>query len=94
MSWIAAFNPQIDWHSHSVFLALDAEQCTIIALHTADSFSGIDLCTADQFSQLLNNLKSSVIAFAVCISHVEVPTSCSLMHVGTGHPSLSSLLSS
>ena len=46
ISCFAEFNPQIDWHSHFVSLDLDAEQHIVIAAHTADSFSGIDLCTA------------------------------------------------
>ena len=47
MSWFVEFNPQIDWHNHSVWLDLDDEQYIVIAAHTDDSFSGIDLCTAD-----------------------------------------------
>ena len=50
-------------------------QHTVIATHAANSFSGIDLSTADQFNQLLNNPKSSATAFAVHISHVEAPIS-------------------
>ena len=47
MSWFAKFNPQIDWHNHSVQLDLYDKQHTVIASYAADSFSGIDLCTAD-----------------------------------------------
>ena len=47
MSWFAELNSQIDWHTHSVSLDLDAEQDTIVTAYTADSFSSIDLCTAD-----------------------------------------------
>ena len=47
MSWLAEFNPQIDWHTRSVQLDLDDKQHTVIAAHAADSFSGIELCTAD-----------------------------------------------
>ena len=47
ISWFAEFNPQIDWHNHSVQLDLDAEQFTVNAAHNADSCSGIYLCTAD-----------------------------------------------
>ena len=47
MSWFAEFNPQIVWHNYSVKLDLDNNQHTIIAVYNADSFSGIDLCTAD-----------------------------------------------
>ena len=92
MSWFAEFNPQIDWYNHSVSLALNAKQCTVIAVYAAYSFSGIDLYTANQFNQLLTNPKSSAIAFAVPISHVEASTSYSLIHVGIGHPSLLSWL--
>ena len=93
MSLFAEFNPQIDWHQHSFQLDLDAEQHTVKAAHTADSCSVIDLCTTGLFSQLLSNPKSCATVFAVHISHVEAPTSCSLMHVGTVHPSLLSWLS-
>ena len=47
MSWFTEFNPQINWHNHSVQLDLDDKQYNVIAAHAADSFSGIDLCTAD-----------------------------------------------
>ena len=94
MSWFAKVNPLIDWISCLVQLDLDAEQHTIIATYTADLFSGIDLCNADYFFQLLSNPKSSATALAVCISHVEAFTSYFLRHVGTEHPSLSSWLSS
>ena len=47
MSWFAEFNPQIDWHNHSLQQDLDAEQHSVNAVYTADSCSGIDLCTAD-----------------------------------------------
>ena len=47
ISWFAEFNPQIDWHNHSISLHLDAEQHTVISTHAADSFSSIDLCIAD-----------------------------------------------
>ena len=47
MSWFAEFNPQINWHNCSVSLDLDAEKYIVIAAHAADSFYGIDLCTAD-----------------------------------------------
>ena len=93
MSWFAAFNPQIDLHNYSVQLNLDDEQYIVIAAYTADSFSGIDLYTTDKFSQLLSNPKLRATAFEVSISHFKAPTSYSLMHVGTGHPSLSSCFS-
>ena len=86
MSWFAEFNPQIDWYNPSTSLDLDAEQYTVISIHTTDSFPGIDLCNADLFSQLLSNPKSGATTFSVHISHVEALTSCSLMYVGTGHP--------
>ena len=47
ISWFAKFNPQIDWHNHSVQLDLDDEKNTVIAEHTDNSFSGIELCTAN-----------------------------------------------
>ena len=47
ISWFAEFNPQIDWHNHSVRLNLDAEDHTVIAANTADSCLNIDLCAAD-----------------------------------------------
>ena len=94
MSWFAELNPQFDWYNHSVQLDLDAEKHSFNAACTADSCSDIDICTADQFSQLLSKPKSRATAFAVRISHVEAPNSCSLMHVETVHRSLSSWLSS
>ena len=47
ISWLAEFNPQIDWRNHSVQLNLNDEEHTVIASHAADSFSGIDLCTVN-----------------------------------------------
>ena len=47
MSWFTEFNPQIDWHNYSVQLDLDDKQFTVIAAHSADSFSGIDIYTTD-----------------------------------------------
>ena len=47
MSWFAEFNPQIDWHNRSIELDLDDKQHTIIAAHSVDSFSDIELCASD-----------------------------------------------
>ena len=47
ISWIAEFNPQIDWYNHSVKLDFDAKKYTVFAENTADSCYGIDLCTSD-----------------------------------------------
>ena len=47
ISWFAELNPQIDWYTHSVQLDLDDEQHTVIAAHADDSYSSIELYTAE-----------------------------------------------
>ena len=67
-------------------LELDTKLHSVIAIYNADIFACIDLCNADTFHQMWNNTQSHATAFAVRVSPVEAPTSCSMMHAGTGHP--------
>lgn len=75
-------------------LDIDAAKYTVAAARKTAALGSVNLCTADAFRQMLNNPKTRAKAFAVRVSSVEEPTSCSLMHAGTGHPLLSSWLSS
>ena len=47
ISWFAEFNPQADWHNHSISLNLDEAQQTVVLIIAAHSFDGIDLYNAD-----------------------------------------------
>ena len=87
MEWFSLFSLVVNWTSRVVTLTIDGESLELKCV--MPQCPPITISTAEQFEQMLSNLKCKCKAFAVYIHPLEGAPEHATLQAMTGHPDLS-----